>query len=208
MIDNTQQAEIVAIFGATGSGKTTALLSKIKKPKRKRTMFWSPKEPADQYQSLYAGSVVCRSVAELARAMQSAGRGAVHAVFVPSVNRKEAERQFDVFCRIAKAAGDVTVIADELHTVMRPGWAPDGCNELILMGRAYGVKFFGLSQRPIAVCKDLYSNCTAIRTGRLAFPDDIKKMASTLGVSKEEVAALTGYKFIEKNLLTGQITRG
>lgn len=208
MIDNSQQAEIVAFMGATGCGKTYAMTKRLGKPKRKRTMFWSPKEVADNYAGLYAGSVVFTSIRDMLGHIKKAGSGPFHVVFKPSPNRKTAEQQFDVFCKAAKAAMNVTVIADELHTVMKPGWAPDGCNDMLLTGRAYGVKFFGLSQRPTGINKDFFSNCSTIRTGRLGFHEDARTMAKALGVPDTDVLKLTGYQFIEKNVFTGEITRG
>lgn len=209
---NSQAATIVAIMGASGSGKTYTLKGKLAKlPARltRRTIVWSPKEPADRYVDLYPGSVVVRSASEVLDIVRKAGAaGSFHIVFWPRLNRKVDAAQFDAVCRIALAARNVTVIADELHTVTTPSWAPDGWSQLVMMGRAYGCAVFGLSQRPASMDKDFLSNCSIVRTGRLAYADDATAVAKALNVKPPEVLALTGYSFIERDTLTGKMTRG
>ena len=46
---------IALIVGLPGSGKTTALRAMLARPKRKRTIIWSPKEAMDNYAGLYPG---------------------------------------------------------------------------------------------------------------------------------------------------------
>lgn len=205
---NQNAAKVYAIMGATGCGKSHYMRQMIARPKRRRTVIWSPKEPIDQYAGLYAGSVVVTTGAELRDVMRAAGRGEVHAVFRPPVNRQAAEKHFDSACRIAMMARDVTFIADELHTVTKPSWAPDGWSELIMMGRGYGAEVFGLSQRPASVDKDFFSNCSMVHFGRMSFDADAKAAASALRVKPAEVMALTGHQWLERNVITGELKRG
>lgn len=205
---NANSAKVTAIMGATGCGKTTVLRKDLAKKKRKRTIIWSPKEPIDNYAAMYPGSVVVSSASEVLKLVKAAGKGEFHIVFKPRLNRKIDEAQFGMVCKIAMAARNVTFIADELHTVTRPTWAPDGWSELIMMGRGYGTEVFGLSQRPASVDKDFFSNCSVIHTGRLGFDDDAKVLAKSLRVKVEEVMNLTGFQWIRNDKLTGKITRG
>lgn len=208
MQGNQHQAKVSAYLGATGSGKTTRMLKALARPKRKRTLIWSPKEAIDNYAALFPGTIVVRTASDCVRALIDAKRGPVHIVFVPKLNRKADEAAFGVVCKAAMLARDITFIADELHTVTKPSWAPDGWSELIMMGRGYGVEVFGLSQRPASVDKDFFSNLSTINVGRLAFKDDVKVVAKTLNLPEQEVAALTGHMWIQRNILTGEIERG
>lgn len=208
MSGNDNAARVTTILGATGCGKTHYLKGQLRKRARKRTIIWSPKEPIDNYAAFYPGSVVVRSAAEVLQAVKAAGRGGFHLVFWPRLNRTADEAQFGAVCKIAMQAREVTMIADEIHTVTKPSWAPDGWSELVMMGRGYGTEIFALSQRPASVDKDLFGNSSRIRTGRLAYPEDQKAVSRALGVPQAEVAALSGFAWIERDNLTGKVTRG
>ena len=208
MSGNSNSAKVTAIMGATGCGKTTTLRALLAKPKRKRTIIWSPKEPIDNYAALYAGSVVVNSASEVLRLVKAAGKGEFHLVFRPRLNREVDQAQFGAVCKIAMAARNVTMVVDELHTVTRPSWAPDGWSELIMMGRGYGCEVFGLSQRPASIDKDFLSNASMVHTGRLAFADDAKAVAKSLTVPWTDVMGLTGFQWIRRDILAGKVTRG
>lgn len=205
---NTNTAKVTAILGATGCGKTTTLRALLARPKRRRTIVWSPKEPIDNYAALYEGSVVVNSASDVLRIVREAKRGEFHLVFRPRLNREVDQAQFGAVCKIAMAARDVTVVVDELHTVTRPSWAPDGWSELIMMGRGYGCEVFGLSQRPASVDKDFFGNASMIHTGRLAYEEDAKVVAKALTVPWADVMGLTGFQWIRRDILNGKVTRG
>lgn len=207
MNGNSNAARVVAIMGSTGSGKTTTLRSMLVKPKRKRTIIWSPKEAMDRYADLYPGSVVVDTATGVLAQAKAAGNGPMHVVFRPRLNRKVDEAQFDMVCRIAMAARNVTVVVDELHTVTRPSWAPDGWSQLVMMGRAYGCEVFGLSQRPASMDKDFLGNCSMVHTGRLALAEDARAVAKALTVPWTEIMALTGFQWIRRDITTGKVTR-
>lgn len=204
---NGNAAKVVAIMGSTGSGKTSYLRQVLAKRKRRRTVIWSPKEDIDNYAAMYGGQVVTTAGEALA-ALKAAGRGPVHVVFKPRLVRAVDEAQFDAVCKIAMLARDVTFIVDELHTVTRPSWAPDGWRKLVMMGRGYGAEVFGLSQRPASVDKDFFGNLSTIHARRLAYAEDAKVVARALTVQPQEVMALTGYQWLERDIQTGKVTRG
>jgi len=206
---NNQVARVEAFMGSTGSGKTTRMVARLRKKKRNRTIIWSPKEAIDNYAALYPGSVVLNTASAVLDVLRAAGaKGSFHIVYVPRLNRKIDQEQFNAVCKMAKAARNLTFIVDELHTVTLPSWSPDGWSELTMMGRGYGIEIFGLSQRPASVDKDFFGNLSSLNTGRLAFPDDCKVIAKALNLPLLEVQGLTGYKWIERNIHTGQMARG
>lgn len=48
----------------------------------------------------------------------------------------------------------------------------------------------------------------ATMTGRLAYAKDIRAVANAMGVDEPEIAALNPPERIEKNMQTGQVSRG
>jgi len=204
-IGNNQAAHFVAIMGATGCGKSTELKKRLALKPRPRILVWSPKEAIDNYAAM-VGGVVVSSVSQVLDIIGKAGKkGRFKVVFKPSLSREKDTKQFDVFCKIALAAGNLTMIAEELHTVTTPTHAPDGWAKLNFMGRAYGVEVFGLSQRPASVDKSFMGSLSAVHCGRLPFPEDQKTMARTMGVSHADVSMLIGYQAIQKDFNTGKI---
>lgn len=202
---NANAATVVAIMGATGSGKTSELRRRVGKPRR--SIIWSPKEDIDNYAGMFGGTV-CTTAGEVLELLKAAGSGSVHIVFKPRLVRSIDEAQFGVVCQMAMLARNITFIGDELHTVTQPNRAPDGWRKLVMMGRGYGAKVYGLSQRPASVDKDFLGNVSAIHVRRLAYEADAKACAAALGVPYREVLALNGYAWIERNMATGKISRG
>lgn len=205
---NAQEARIHAIMGATGCGKSTLLRKELAKKKRKRTLIWSPKEAVDDYCAFYAGSVLVTTATQVLDVMRKAGSGEFHLVYAPRLNRKVDTAQFDVVCKIAMAARNVTFVGEELHTVTLPSWGPDGWNQLVMIGRGYGTEIFGLSQRPASVDKNFFSNLSSLSTGRLNDENDQKTIAKALRVPLAEVANLSGYQWIRRDMQNQKLTRG
>lgn len=205
---NAQEAQFVAILGSTGCGKTTELKKRLAQKKRTRTFIWSPKESLDNYAALYPDSVVIdRSVQALAMLKQAGKRGAFHLVFVPTLNQVIDMQLFNVVCKRILEIGNLTLVVDELHSVTTATNAPDGWRKINFMGRGFGVHVFGLSQRPASCDKAFMGSLSAIHVGRLPHPPDQKAVAEIIGIKPVEIAALTGYQAIQKDMQTGKITR-
>lgn len=205
---NAQQAQFVAIIGATGCGKSTELKKRLGVKKRPRTIIWSPKEALDNYAGYFPGSAVVSTVSQALQIVQAAGKtGGFHIVFVPTLNQKKDTAMFDVVCKIALAAGRLTLVVEELHSVTEASRAPDGWRKINFMGRGFGVHVFGLSQRPASVDKAFMGSLSFIHVGRLPHPPDQKAVAEIIGIDRSEIAALSGYQAIQKDMITGKVTR-
>jgi len=205
---NAQEARFIAIMGVTGCGKSTELKRRLGAKKRPRTVIWSPKEKIDNYAALYPGSVVVRTVSEVLQVVKVAGkRAGFHVVFVPTLERKKDAAMFDVVCKIAIAAENLTLIVEELHSVTTPSHAPHGWSLVNFMGRGCGVEVFGLSQRPASVDKAFMGSLSEIWCGELPHPPDQETVAKIIGCPVQDITALCGYKSIHKEMRTKKITR-
>lgn len=207
-IGNAQEAQFIAIIGTTGCGKSTELKKRLKQKQRPRTLIWSPKEAVDNYAAFYPGSKIVHTAGEVLDIIGKAGKASkFHIVFVPTLNQKRDMELFSIVCKIVLAAKNITLIAEELHSVTTASNAPDGWRKINFMGRAFGVEVFGLSQRPASVDKSFMGSLSELWCGRLSHPADQKAMAEVLGVDKSEVSALVGYQAIVRDMQSGKRTR-
>jgi len=206
-VANTHDAHFVGIIGVTGCGKTFELKKHLKAKKRPRTLIWSPKERFDNYAALFPDTVTTSSVSEVLKIVKAAGKGKFHVVFLPTLNQRKDMAAFDVFCKVALAAGNLTMVCEELHSVTTASNAPDGWRKVNFMGRASGLDVFGLSQRPASVDKAFMGSLSFLHVGMLPHPPDRKAIAEVMDIDRAEIAALTGYQAIQKDMRTGKISR-
>lgn len=193
---------MVPVFGATESGKSQFILRLLAKRPPPRLLVWNP----IQEKTVYPG-VVVRSLADLAHLVLDQKKFSV--VFDPGHWDFELlRRQFDYVCKLALQAENLTFIAEELKHVTRPQAAPGHWRRMTGDGRQYGVRVFGISQRPAQMDKDFLANATAIRTGRLAYPDDIDTVARYMRVERAELEALQPLDWIERDMKTGTKAAG
>jgi hypothetical protein len=183
-IDVTHAADIRAIMGASGTGKS--YYTKAELAKAKRALVW---DMEDEYESLQS-----INLSELPALLSK--RGSFKFRFVPSADKSVRERQFDLFCRIALACGNLSLFVEELRFVTEPSRAPAGWAGITLRGRKRGIKIIGTSQRPASIDKDFLSNATVIRCGALGYPADRAAVSAVIGCDPAEIAALTGHQAI------------
>lgn len=209
-VDVSKRANIVAIFGAGGSGKSEQIKREVRAAAPKRLMVWDPEhEYADPSSRHGSFGTVVRDLETVRKMLIAAGdHGHVSIVFYPSDDLAAAKKQFHVFCLLASAAGNVTVVCEELAFVTMPSWAPEGWSKCTLRGRKRGLTIYGASQRPASIDKNFFGNATRIRTGRLNYDADKKTMSNVLGVSLLELGQMEPLQWIERDMTTGQVTRG
>lgn len=198
---SANKAQIIAVMGASGSGKSTFIKRLLRKPKPARLMIWDPMREYSEFGQVF--DTLCLLVDHLGR---DSKKFAV--VFQPSVNDKARARQFDVFCGLSMALGDLTLVVEELKFVTRPGYAPVRWSAVTMTGRHKGLTVIGASQRPASIDKDFLGNCTMIRTGRLAYPEDVKALSKSMQVPDADIAALKPLEWIEKDMASGSVQSG
>lgn len=200
-ISRNQQANIVAVLGASGSGKTSYVMQRLKREKPKRLIIWDTK--GEFSREGYATPVY--TLAEAVKAMQNK---AFRVAYIPRGDAATMKREFSLLCRAAFHAKALTLVAEELSDVTEPSKAPEGWRKCTSQGRSEGITVYGLSQQPASIDKHFFGNCSLVRVGRLNFDAHIKSMANCLGVPPGDIRALLPLEFIERDMLNGEVNRG
>ena len=197
MSENT--ANIVALIGATGQGKSATFKHWLRQSPPARCILV---DAMDEYGE-HAEKVA--TLEELARAVQ-APKFAVR--YVPKGDQAKRWERYDVLCRIAYDVGNLTFGVEELNLYTNAGGGGAGWSDVTLRGRHRGLVVVGLSQRPAIVDKNFFSNATRVRCFRLNYAPDVATMAGVLGVDQERVQQLAPLNYIERDMATGQVSDG
>jgi hypothetical protein len=198
---------LAGFFGARRQGKSTSVKQFLGALKAPRLIIF---DPMDEYG---AHADLVRTLKEL-RALMRASPRKYTLRYCPPLrpgnddDMKALPGRFDGFCSIALDTRDLTLVADELHLVTKPSWAPPGWSRCLTLGGHYGVRIIAVSHRPAQVDKVFFSLANLIFTCRLNFDDDVATLAGILGVPRAEVAALRPYQFIARDMVTGNVARG
>jgi hypothetical protein len=171
-------ASINAVIGASGMGKSSFIKGKLL-ARYKRLLIWSPLEETDRYTDFCGGVHVKGSIRELIAQVKAKAKAIV---YEPTGDKKERDRQFELFCTVAWELEGATVLVEELSQVTMASWAPPAWKKLSTAGRHRGLTLIGTSQRPANIDKDFLGNCTEIRCYRVNYDADAKVMADALGL--------------------------
>jgi hypothetical protein len=198
--DQTNNAEVIAVIGATGSGKGVFIKHSALKKSDKRLLIWD-------YMREYA-SLTDLQTDKLGPVIQSLKGAQFRAAFHPSFDDKTRAGQFDLMCRAAVHAGNLRLVVEELAFVTSATHAPGGWKMVTSVGRHKGLRVIGASQRPAQVDKAFWSNCTEIHCGFLNYEADQKVMAGVLGVTIDDIKGLEPLEYFHKNVRTKELVRG
>ena len=204
MKNHAKSARIVAVIGATGSGKTEWIRQQIRRGKPRRLVVWDPK-PTSNYAEF---GPTFTSLAELASAMLDAGpRGELRAIYRPGTDMTKFPAKFDKLCMMAFAWKNCTLVGEELAHTTKSGYAPAGWMQCVTLGREEGMIIFGATQRPALCDKTFLSNASMVHCGRLQATSDRKVMADILDCPPADLVTLKPMEFIER-ADTGEMRRG
>jgi hypothetical protein len=198
--DQANSADVIAVIGATGSGKGVFIKNYALKKSERRLLIWD-------YMREY-GPITDLQTPKLASALQSLTGAQFRTAFHPDFDDKTRAKQFDLFCKAAVHAGNLRLVVEELAFVTAPSFAPAGWKMVTSVGRHRGLRVIGASQRPAQVDKAFWSNCTEIHCGFLNYEADQKVMAATLGVPLSDIQGLKPLEYIHKHVRTKEIKFG
>jgi len=127
---------------------------------------------------------------------------------------KDVAAQFDLFCRIAYQAGNLTMWVDELPEVTKANRAPPAWKTCVNVGREYMIggqikrlTIIGTGQRMAEMDKSFLDNCDIIHTGRLGH-GDAEKLSRSWGLKPGELTNLPDLHWLEKRAESNEIHRG
>jgi ribosomal protein S28E/S33 len=198
--DQSNSADVIAVIGATGSGKGVFIKNYELKKSERRLLIWD-------YMREY-GAFTDLQTPKLQAALQSLGDKQFRTAFHPDFEDKLRAKQFDLFCKAAVQVGDLRLVVEELAFVTKASFAPAGWKMVTSVGRHRKLRVIGASQRPAQVDKAFWSNCTEIHCGFLNYEDDQKVMARALGVALSDIQGLKPLEFIHRNVRTKEIKFG
>lgn len=202
MTGNTHRADIVAVMGASGSGKSSAVIELLHGDEGPRRVIYDPKGEYAAFGEVFS------DLRLVSRAVVAAGAGPFRIVFSPTFDMERARVEFGLLCELAHATGDVLLVADELEDVMLPNWAPAGWRMLIRRGRSRGCRILAASQVPAGIEKRFWDQATVIRSGRLNGYDSAVTVARVLMVEPAELVALAPMRWIQRSVYRPVIQRG
>lgn len=198
-------ADVNGVIGASGSGKTSFVMSEIRRRKPRRLAVWDTK---GEFAREGYGQPITTLTGFMA-ALRSAGRhGDFKICYRPRGSAADMKQQFNVFCLALFHLKNVFIVAEELSDVTTASHAPEGWRKITTQGRTEGLIIYGLSQSPAQIDKDFFGNCSRVRTGRLNFDSHIKALSNCMSINKDEIRNLLPGAYIERDMNTGAITRG
>lgn len=188
MVDVTHAADIRAVLGASGTGKSHYVKGEI--GKNRRVIVWDMEEEYSDLVAIPLGEIPSTLAGKSFRVR-----------YIPSHEEAKRRMQFDAFCRIIlqsmeKIGGTVLVIVEELRFVTSANRSTDAWAGLTVRGRKRGIKIIGTSQRPAQIDKDFLGQCNLIRCGALTYPPDRAAVAGAIDVDVNQLAALEGFQAV------------
>lgn len=199
---------MVGLFGARGTGKTVAAKRYLYAAKPARMVLWDFKHDPT------LASVGCpfHDLPALIRAMR-APRWQLRYMVDHDADMKA---QFDLFCRAAWLAGDLTLFVDEVPEVTKPGRAPPAWKKIVNVGREYtradgqvvGISILAAGQRAAECDKSFIANLDVVRAGRMGYEDDARALAKKIGCQWAELMNLPDLEYFERTAGSAAPTRG
>lgn len=197
------EACIVAVIGASGTGKGLWVKARLQADKPARLVAW---DFMDEYGD-FAKRV--SSLAALRAAMVKAGTGPGRFRYVPrGAGEKELRKEFEAVCELVYAWHDCTFLAEELANVTTPGWAPAAWRKMTTSGRHAGIVVYGMTQTPALVDKTFLGNATLIHCCALREYGHRVAVARSMDVDEARIAELVKLQWLEKDFTNGQVRDG
>jgi len=176
-------ADIIALFGGSGSGKSF-LARNITKHDKRLLVFDVMGEYGDHAKAVH-------SMGAMVKGMQ---KKSFRLAFQP----RFATLQYDfaAFCRIAYVETNLRMLVEELNTVTEANRAPPDWRNITSRGRHKGLHIIGISQRPAGVDKDFIANATKGAAGRLRYEADQRALMPVLGRDALKLGQIPPRKFL------------
>lgn len=196
----TQDGSLIAVSGASRSGKTAWTVKQIRR--RRRVLVW---DPEDQWSAL-PGFKRITNRRDLLAAVQTKGAGKLAYVAGGDLG---AEFNFWAGCAFhwRRWHGPADAVAEEMADVSSPGKAPGEWGKLIRRGLKRGGDIFAISQRWAEADKTTLGNATRIVIFR-SIGDDAAYLARKVSIKQAAIAGMRPLQFVDYDTTTGDLRRG
>lgn len=175
-------AEITVILGKRGSGKST-LARDLLRAAPERVII------VDTLGEHGKGRTIVRSVAELFAAIK-------RRAFNVAVQFENAEEGFTWACRVAYAAGGLTLFIDEIDFYIKANYAPEPFSMLVRYGRHKSVEMICIARRPPDLWRNLTANADGIYCFRTIEPRDLKYLGEFIPGAAVSLPALKPFHYV------------
>lgn len=208
-----KDAELWAVFGRRGSGKSTIVQGIARDPNRKKVVAF---DPMREYTG--RGWVHVSSLSQLVLAMKSRWRKGFRISYVPTAGDEAGDlHKLSSLLWTAQTPYErgsdprkLTLIVEEANLGMPNHALPAGMNgmaRLINQGRHRGLEAVAVSQRPALVSKTYRANCTKTFVFPLADETDRAEIGKVVGRSRmDELRQMQKFHFWQ--LEDGQVSAG
>jgi len=165
-----KSSDRIAIFGKTGTGKTT-FTKRVLWPLYTRRVFHDAKCESND---LLTNAALCRTPNELQQVIKN---GKVSILYQPA---NLSPDDFNKVCEIVYQATNFTLFVDEVSKFCSPSWIEPWHDEIMTRGRSRGVGIVNLSQRPRRCHNTVISEAEHFLVYRLQLETDIAKIKEIL----------------------------
>lgn len=204
-LNNANRPDVRAYIGATGSGKGVSIRAHLKQARPTRLLVWDPLAEYSSFARTYS------ALSSVVRTIDKAGSGPFKVAYSIG-DGTDQKKAFALLCQIARRAGDLTFLVEELADVTQPSYAPPAWRRITTMGRHAGIAVIAATQRPALVDKTFLGNATYVRCFTLREDSDQRRMASALSLPLETIKGLqtvegaqaTRIAFVERDFRTGE----
>lgn len=203
-MSTVNEASIVAVLGQSGQGKGVYTKARVYRDPPARCLIWDAMDEWGDFAPAFP------TMTHIVGATARRGPRGFRFRYIPkaAAYSDSIKREFDAFCKIALAAKNCTLIAEELSFVTLPGWAPAGWSKVCNAGRHAGLKVIGISQAPAEIDKRFLGNATEIVSFYLGERAHRETVAAKLDCDPEHIKALAQFQFLHFVRSTRTVARG
>ena len=122
-----------------------------------------------------AGYIIVNNLKGLVKALKDGKKRVLYQPADPSAE------DFDVFCNVLYALGNICVVIDEAQSLTSASKIPYWYSEILRLGAIRNVGVISITQRPKGIANVIISEAEYVVAFRLSLEDDRKKVISTIG---------------------------
>lgn len=187
----SNDAHIIGVLGQSGQGKGLFIKHRLKTEAPTRLMVWDAMNEYEEF------APAIPTLTHFLKVTLGKKNGAFKARYIPKGNTEKAlNAEFVAFCTAALAAGNCTVVVEELSFVTRASVAPRPWAKLCNAGRHAGIRLYAASQFPAQVDKAFMSNCTELISFYLGEKPHREAVAEKMDIEPEQIKALQKFNYL------------